>query len=262
MTSYPQFRKEFRIAQDLIIQSGKMALSYLSKPLKSSLKEDQTIVTEADRAIETFIRQSVSQQFPNYGFIGEETEEHHKEVSWIVDPIDGTVAFARNIPEFAIVISLKAKDETVFSCIYRPYLQELYTAFKNEGAFLDNKKITTSTVTSLENSLVSLDSGNIHKKVYPQRILAILPRYRVRIGHSAAVESSYVASGKVDALIKFKQSVWDVAPEYLLMKEAGAIITDEYGHPLIINYSKESKHNYIATTNKIEINERKSLYLT
>lgn len=255
-----EYYKEFEFAKKIICHAGDIALRYFDTNIKSTLKEDQSIITEVDLAVESFLRDSFGKEFPEYGFIGEETSENNKSVAWIVDPIDGTVAFARGIPEFGVVLALKEQNEVVFSVILIPCLNNLFFAYKNQGAYKNDSEISVSTITNFDNALFSLASGNIFKKDYPEQIINLIHKYRVRLSLSAAIESSYIASGKCDVLVKFNQAIWDVAPEYLLMKEAGATIVNEYGKDLTFAIEKKTRVNYIASTNKMNHVDLKTLF--
>lgn len=258
-TSY--FHKEFEYAKEVIRQAGEISLTHFDTGLEKIIKDDNTIVTEADKAVEEFIRASFAKKFPMHGFVGEETQADQRDSSWIVDPIDGTVAYFRGIKEFANVIAFQSEGAVQFALIYRPYNRDLFSSYLGGGAYLNETKIHASTVNTLHDAIISLDSGNMFRGHYHDAIMDVVNNYRVRVGHSAAVESSYVASGKVDVLLKFNQPIWDVASEWLLMKEAGVSIYNEAGNDVVLHFSKEARHNYIATTNSISKKEIESLFL-
>lgn len=253
------FSRELTTAKTIIQEAGKIALSYYRTNLTVALKEDNSLVTEADHAVEKFIRKAFDEIFPEYGFIGEETDENSKSTAWIVDPIDGTVAFARGLDEFGIALAFKNDTGIQFSLIYLPTKNELYTAIKDKGAFLNDKKITVSKVSALNLALLSIHKSTLLMYAsHSQNLLDL--SFRLRVTHAASSESCHLASGRIDGLIKVNQALWDVAPEYLLMKEAGARITDEFGDDLIITFSKKARHNYIAVTNSLSEEVLKPLY--
>ncbi len=250
------FTDEFSYAKQIIQEAGQMALSYFTKGVEVVNKKKEgearySIVTEADLAIEKFIKEKLFQKFPNYGFIGEEGKEDIRETSWIVDPIDGTTPFSRGIPEFGVVISLKIGNEVVLSCIYLPVVDLLYSAKKNEGAFENHKKISVSDIALGEDSLISVGTRMIRLTDYTSQYAELMSKYRCRIGLAASAESTYLASGKIDLFVTVDQPIWDVAAEYLLMKEAGARITNLEGTDLQLQFDKDFRHNWVATNGLI-----------
>jgi myo-inositol-1(or 4)-monophosphatase len=261
MTSSEPFHKELEIAKAVIKEAGKTALSYFEKGIKGSYKADNSIVTEADVAIEKYIKSNLEKHFSEYGFIGEESGEITSEVSWIVDPIDGTLAFARGLSEFSTVIALKQDQQVVLSVMYLPYFDELFYAINNNGSYRNDVQIHARDTNTINEAVISLHEASINK-YRDNNVNVIDIPYRFRATHTASVESCYVACGKIDGLIKFNQAIWDVAPEYLMMKEAGVRITDKYGNPLEMNFNKQYKHDYIALTNSIPEREAKILYFS
>ncbi len=255
------FSREFDFATSIIRKSGEIALSYFENNPTFHTKPDHSTVTEADIEIEAFIRREFENEYPNYGFIGEESNADRKEINWIVDPIDGTSAFARNIPDFSNVMALTKENEVLFSYIYHPCTRRLYSAKKGEGAFRDGKKIVVSTIEALgkDYGIVSLTHKNFYNDRYKDHLESIAEKHRTRIAHSAGVESSYLASGSIDVLIKLDQPLWDTAPECFLMEEAGAVIKDLYGDEFHLDFSAGAMHNYIAFTPNIFANESEGL---
>jgi myo-inositol-1(or 4)-monophosphatase len=255
------FAKEFIFAQELIQQAGELILTYFDhNPKITKIKSGHSIVTEADEASEALIRKALTSSFPNYGFIGEETPEDNKEISWIVDPIDGTSAFARGIPEFGIAIALKQDDQTMFSVQYLPVLRDLFTAYHGQGAYRNGSKVSVSLISSLTDGLASFDASNIRNGDYSKPVEKLLKAYRFRVGHSSVVESIYLATGKIELLAKFNQAIWDAAPACLLMQEAGAVVTDENGGPFTFTFSKQAKQSYLAINASLSKREMFSLY--
>lgn len=246
-TKLMNFEKEFEIAQKTIQEAAKILLSYTNK-LEVSFKIDGSTLTQVDKKCEDFIISALKKSFPSYGFIAEESRFQQKDISWIIDPIDGTIAYSKGIPEYGIAIALKKDNEVIFSLASFPFSLNCYTAFKNRGTYKNNKKVTVSDVKNLSAALFSFGNENIKDHAYQQYTVTLLEKtYRFRCSYSALIDSCYIAEGKIDILCKCNQKVWDVVPQYLLMKEAGATICDIYGHPLIFDFKKEQLYSYIAT---------------
>ena len=255
-----EFKKEFELAQEVIKDAGEIMLAQIANSHKISRKIDSSIVTQVDKTIERFIQKRLMSISSAYGFIGEEGKEIQKEIAWIVDPLDGTVAFTRQIPEFGIAIAFKKDQEIIFSVQYIPSTDRLLTAYNNKGAYCNEKKISIGQVQDLHDAIVSFGVRHLWQKAFQDYTLELVKNSRFRVGHSAVVESYYLASGKTDIFLRFEQPIYDVAAEYLLMKEAGAIITNEYGKPLHLHFSKEAKHNVVATNPFINKNYKDQLY--
>lgn len=259
------FHAEFNLAKKTLVDASKIVLPYLKKAFTITYKEgdaSSSIVTQADEETEDFIRKSLEKKFPDHGFIGEETTECKKNTAWIVDPIDGTLAFSRRLPDFGMALALKNGSDVVFSVMYIPYFDKLYTAYTSEGAFLNNKQIKASNTDSIPRSIISLHQKGIRLKKFRDYSENILNSCTVRMSHSSVVESCLVAEGKIDGLIKFEQKIWDLAPEYRLMHEAGATITDEYGDSIIFDFSKDSRQTFVALSDSIVSAGKDSLYLS
>ncbi len=262
MTQSLQFTEELEFSKQLIKEAGELALIYFKKELMPEFKEDFSIVTEADKVVERFIRTSLIKKFPPYGFIGEETEEHHQNTLWIVDPIDGTVAFTRGISAFGMALALVHNEEIIFSIIYIPYNNLLYHAYKDKGSYENERRIFVSKESNIKNAIISLHGKSFGDINLHDHLLKLLCAGRPRMTHSVAVESTYLASGKIDVLTKYNQHIWDVVPEYLLMLEAGAVITDEFGKPLSFNFRKGTKYNFLASNKELVATSSPYLYLS
>lgn len=256
------FSKEFDFARTTILKASDIALSYFENNAPFHVKPDNTTVTQADEDIEAFVHQEFQKEFPDYGYIGEEGTDDRREINWIVDPIDGTSAFARNLPDFSTVLALTQGDEVLFSLIYLPCYKKLFFAKKGEGAFRDGKKIEVSKLETLgkEYGIVSLTHKNFYDDRYRKHLESIAEKHRTRIAHSAGMESSYLASGSIDVLIKLEQPIWDTAPEIFLMQQAGAVIKDAYGNDFKLDFTPGAIHNYIAMAPIIYKNEAKELF--
>jgi myo-inositol-1(or 4)-monophosphatase len=259
---HTDFSQEFELAQSIIYRASDIALSYFEHNPTFHSKPDNSTVTQADEEIEVFVRKEFEKEYPEYGFIGEEGKANLKETNWIVDPIDGTSAFARSIPDFSIVMALTQGSEVLFSLIYNPCTKRLYSAQKGLGAFRDEKKIRVSELEELgkDYGIVSLTHKNFYDDRYKHHLESLAEKHRTRIAHSAGVESTYLASGSIDILIKLDQPIWDTAPECFLMEEAGAIIKDLHGDDFALDFTPGTIHNYIAMTPSIYKNEGKQLF--
>lgn len=239
---------EFNFAKEVIYKANDIVLSYFGKhPKITKVKGSYfSTATQADDASEQFIRKELSLRFPEYGFIGEETKENVKDTSWIVDPLDGTSAFLRGLPDFGLVIALKVKNALVFSLQYHCISKVLFYAIRNGGAFKNGGKISVSDTSEINRALISIGAETVRVKRHLDLLSPLIVGNRIRIGHSSVLEGSFVANGNIDALIKFDQHIWDAAPACFIIQEAGGVVTNKDGTPLEIDFSRTDGISYIA----------------
>ncbi|MDC3059054.1 inositol monophosphatase [Candidatus Pelagibacter sp.] len=186
--------------------------------LQVSKKSPRDFVTNADLKIEKIIIEELEKARPNYSFISEEKgKKKNKDIdnTWIIDPIDGTVNFLHGIPHFAISIALKSNDEIVSGLIYDPIKDEMFFAEKNNGAFLNNRRMRVSSKNKLDDCLFAI-SGQLKNDANISN----------RKTGSAALDLAYVAAGRYDGYFQKDLNIWDVAAGIVLIKEAGGVIND------------------------------------
>jgi len=236
------------------IQAGAAQLQhFFNGHYKISNKEGiNNLVTEADHASEKAIIEVIQQRFPDHFILSEETGEikSTSEFKWIIDPIDGTVNFANNIPICCVSIGLEKDGQMILGAVYNPFMNELFFAQRGQGAFLNNKRISVSTKSEVVKScLVTgfpytyLDSPNGPLEVFQKLVKQGIP---VRRLGSAAIDLCWVAGGRFDGFYEHKLQAWDSAAGFLMVEEAGGKITDFAGNP----YSPYQPH-ILATNGKI-----------
>ncbi len=212
-------------------------------------KQDNSPVTELDIKVETTLRQRLEKTYPHIGFHGEETAARDGTVDalWIVDPIDGTSSFVHGLPYCTNMAALIVDGETVAAVIYQFPTDDLYTAFKNEGAYKNNIRISVKN-TPLSDSIV-FSGSFVYKNLYhifqPHSIGVYAP-----VGASG-YEFSRLAEGSIQAVTKLrcKSQIHDDAPGVLIAREAGAqIMSFEEGE-----YSYKTLSFVIGTPNIMEI---------
>jgi myo-inositol-1(or 4)-monophosphatase len=210
------------------------------------------LVTEADHAAEKAIFDVIQKHYPEHFILGEETGEikTNSEHKWIVDPIDGTINFANGIPICCVSIAIEKEGEIILGAVYNPFMNEFFIAEKGSGAFLNDKKISVSQKDDVTKScLVTgfpytyLDTPNGPLQVFEKLIRKAIP---VRRLGSAALDLCWVAAGRFDGFYEHKLQPWDAAAGYLIVKEAGGIVTNFAGE----KYSVYQPH-ILATNGKI-----------
>jgi myo-inositol-1(or 4)-monophosphatase len=190
--------------------------------------------TVYDLASDRLIKKLIEKNYPTHNILTEETGYIQKDSSftWIVDPLDGTSNFINRNPFFSVSIALKVKDKLVLGVVYAPFLNELYTAERCKGAFLNGKRIKVSSIKNIEKSyLVSCEGGERDKtrKVNLYKTLASRVIDVKKLG-SAAIECGWVSTGRADGYVTLKISPWDVAAGILIVEEAGGKVTDFKGN--------------------------------
>ena len=240
-------RLEFvRKAAGIAREAGARLKEFFAQGVVTEYKGDVDLVTVADRTVEKLIRSRLAEVLPDHGMYGEEgtRERLECEYRWYVDPLDGTTNFAHGFPQFCVSMGLEhrpnglpaGEDGTLEAgVIYDPLRDELFTAARGQGAFLNERPLRVSPAPELAEALVSTgfpsrkrhSSPNIH--FYHEFTLR---SHGVRRAGSAALDLAYVAAGRLDAFWEFNLNPWDTAAGILIVQEAGGRVTDFSGEPV------------------------------
>ena len=208
---------------------------YTGNTLKVELKADETPVTRADTEAEKAIRETITQAFPDHGFLGEEygTQEGTAPYMWIIDPIDATKNYIRKIPIFGTQIALMKDDELILGVSNAPLLNELLYAEVGNGAFLNGEPINVSDVSEPTDAMVCHGGLKwfVEKGTFPGIYNLINDAARTR-GFGDFYMYHLVASGRVDAVIEAAISIWDIAAITVIAREAGGKVTDIQGQAI------------------------------
>ena len=204
--------------------------------LQVSLKGPGDFVSAADQRAEEILREELAHARPGYGFVGEEggaREGSDRSHRWIVDPLDGTLNFLHGIPHFAISIALEREGTIVAGLVYNPANDELFTAERGKGAFLNDKRLRVAARKRLSDAVVAcalphFSNGDVeltrNENLVVQDKVAGLRRFG-----AAALDLAWVAAGRFDAYWQRNLSPWDMAAGIALVREAGGSITDSTG---------------------------------
>ena len=186
--------------------------------LQVSKKGPLDFVTNSDIKTEKIIIEELNKGRPDFSIISEENgikKNKDNKNTWIIDPIDGTINFMHGVPHFAISIALKQDNEIISGLIFDPIKDEMFYAEKNNGAYLNNKRIRVSKKNDINECLFAT-SGSFEKKI----------DFSHRKSGSAALDMAYIASGRYDGYFQKNLQLWDVAAGLIILKEAGGIIND------------------------------------
>ena len=211
-----------------------MVSQYFKRRVGFELKGEFDLVTEADRASEKLIIDRLRSRFPSHSILAEEGGGHESpsEYRWYVDPLDGTTNFAHGFPVFNVTLGLERAGELVAGVIYDPTRNEMFSAERGGGAYLNGHRIRVSSAPKVEESLVATGfpsrrrHQNINVHFYYQ--LGMLS-HGVRRAGAAATDLAYVACGRLEGFWEFGLKPWDQAAGILMVHEAGGRCSDMKG---------------------------------
>ncbi|HEY1242678.1 MAG TPA: inositol monophosphatase family protein [Bryobacteraceae bacterium] len=229
-------------AVEIAREAGALLANYFERRVGFELKGEFDLITEADRRSEKLVVDKLRLYFPTHGIVAEEGGgcEGSSEYRWYVDPLDGTTNFAHGFPAFNVSLGLARSGEMIAGVIYDPVRQEMFTAERGAGAYLNHRPIRVSRTQRLSDSLASTGfpsrkrHHNVNIHFYYQLAMA---SHGVRRTGSAALDLAYVACGRLDFFWEFGLKSWDQAAGTLLVTEAGGKTSDMNGQPLSVTQS-------------------------
>ena len=229
------------IAKQAALSAGKQIAASAQKieSLNIEQKSLNDYVSEVDRQSEMTISQLIADHYPAHAILGEEYGAQgcdDSEFKWIIDPLDGTTNFLRSIPHYAISIALMRREQIVCGVVYDPIKNELFSACKGAGAFLNEQPLKVSRSGGISGALLATGvpfSGDnlaqLDKFSNSMCGLLELQTSGIRRLGSAALDLAYVAAGRYDGYWEAMLKSWDIAAGVLLVEEAGGIVSDLRG---------------------------------
>ena len=215
---------------------NRAALNREGLEIRSKHRND--FVTQIDKAAEDAILAILRQAYPDHAILAEESgnlPNPKSEYRWIIDPLDGTTNFIHGFPQYCVSIALQHRGATAHGVIYDPSKNELFTASRGHGAYLDDRRIRVTKCSQFKDALVG--TGFPFKELarldlYSRQLRTIMTSSAgVRRAGSAALDLAYVACGRMDAFWEMGLSSWDMAAGALLIQEAGGLVSDLAGAP-------------------------------
>jgi len=228
MNTYIDYLQEAIIAARI---AGRYQKSHFTSSLDIEMKSDKNLVTEVDKESERLIVEHLRSRFPGHDIIAEESDypQGGSPCRWIIDPVDGTTNYAHGYPWFCSSIGLELDGELVAGVIYNPVYDELFTATKGGGAYLNGSRLSVSTRTPLKNSLLGTgfpyDCATDPANNFANFISFQKMARGIRRAGAAALDLAYVAAGRLDGFWELKLKAWDVAAGVLMVREAGGVVT-------------------------------------
>jgi len=232
----PSREEDYALLKKAAREAGELALTYFRKSILVRRKIDGSEVSEADLALDVALKLELHTPRPGYGWLSEETEDDPERLKcrrvWMVDPIDGTNAFLRHVPEWTVSAALVEDGQPVIAVVFNPATQEFFHAMRGKGAFLNDTPIGTSTKDTLDGALLIASGGLFKKKIWKEP----WPEVKSRWVNSVAYRLALVAYGRADATVSLSaKNEWDLAAAALLVEEAGGVITDHHGEAHVYN---------------------------
>jgi myo-inositol-1(or 4)-monophosphatase len=222
-----------KFVRKLALAGGRLAMKYRKRldTLDVRLKGEKDLVTEADKAVEKLLRKLITARYPGHAIVGEEeTTRDGNDYTWSLDPIDGTVSFARGHNHFAVSVALKYKGDPLLGAVFVPALGEMYLAEKGKGATLNGRSIKVSTRSRLDDSILATGFACLRGQPVRNNIpyfVKVLPELlSIRRYGSAAYDLVMVASGRIEGFWELMLNPWDVDAGMLIVREAGGTVTD------------------------------------
>jgi len=234
-----EFDRERDAAVRAARAAGQTILECLRRGARIGHKQPHNLVSDADTAAEAEVIGQLSAQFPDHAFFAEEQRQDslRADAVWIIDPLDGTNSFAHRFPFFCTSIGLAVAGELVVGVIFDPVHDELFTATRGGGAFLNGAPIRVSAAATLAEVLLA--TGFYYDRgVLMQCTLDCMGAlfkagvHGIRLVGSAALHAGYVGCGRLDGFCEYRLMPWDFAAAAVIVREAGGAATDTHGRPL------------------------------
>jgi myo-inositol-1(or 4)-monophosphatase len=242
------------VAREAALEAGKFLKYNLGKVkhIEQKLGQETNLVTEIDKQAEAIIIKKIKQHYPSHDILAEESGGHkiQSEYRWVIDPLDGTTNYTHGLPIFCVSIGVELNGTIVAGAVYDPSADEIFTAEKGGGAYLNGKRIRVSSCNTLITSLL-VTGFPYNVKENPHHVVEhfvnlLMEGQAVRRLGSAALDLAYVAAGRLDGYWEVFLNPWDKAAGLLLVQEAGGVVTDFKNNP-----ANSYEPNTLATNGKI-----------
>ena len=257
-------KKALEFSEKLAWQAGKYLIENQTKVEIVKWKDRQDVCTNIDLETEKIIVGAIEKEYPKHNIVSEELGEIDKKspFAWYIDPLDGTKEYVRGIPWFNTSFCLVKNCQPICSAVYEPISDQLYSAARAQGAFLNGRLIKVNNKDDLKDSIVFAHYAHYqgeelktYLKVFQTLGIIASRCYRLRGYAEENISLCYLAKGAIEAAVNIgypAKSIQDLAPGYLVAREAGAKITDTHGQPIEF---KEGKDIFYIASNGLIHNE-------
>jgi len=227
-------RRRFESLRSLTHQAGGLVLDRFGRA-SVDFKADESMVTDADVAVQAWLERRIAAVFPDDLVLGEEgfdgtAARSDARYAWIIDPIDGTNNFGRGMPGFSVSVGVLRDGEIVGGAVYDPLTRQLFTAWAGQGAWLNDRTLRVRHAPLDARSMFAIRTP--FTDGVPEAVTRWLGRYRLRRTGSTALQLCYVALGAISFMYDHRTSLWDIAGAAAVLLEAGGHLTAPDGGPL------------------------------
>lgn len=227
--------------------AGALALGFFRSGVVGRQKADDTPVSDADLAVDKMLRERLTGERPDYGWLSEESIDHPSRLDaarvWIVDPIDGTRAFLAGTPEWTVAAALVDNGQPVLAAVFNPATAEMFTARRGSGAYLNGAPIAVTAPQEIAGCRMIATKGFFKHKIWTT---PWPPTENVWF-NSIAYRLALIAAGRADATLSLTgKSEWDIAGAALIVEEAGGKVTDATGAALTYNKPSPRMNGLVA----------------
>ncbi|CAN5217185.1 3'(2'),5'-bisphosphate nucleotidase CysQ [soil metagenome] len=237
---------DFDLLRSAVREAGALAAGFLKTKFKRWKKPDNSVVTEADHAVDALLKERLGAARPEYGWLSEETPDAAARLSrrelWIADPIDGTRSFADGSDEWCVAAALIRDGAPVLSAVYRPLREDFYEAAAGQGAYLNGARLDLKDTSAGRSARIIGHAGTL------KALAAAMPLTQVPGGNTPlSMRLAFVASGDIDAALSpLPKHDWDLAAGALLVTEANGSITTATGEAFRFNQRRAQQAGYVA----------------
>jgi myo-inositol-1(or 4)-monophosphatase len=243
------FSEDLQLAVMAAKRAGASLQKGFSSSFLTSVKSDQSLVTEYDQLAERIIREALASS--PYSVLGEEEGMDNRSSSrvWVIDPIDGTTNFSRKLPLFAVSLGLMRGNESLLGVIYDPLRDECFYAEKGNGAFKNGQRLHIDGSSPQKVLFLNGGCADADKLLMAENFRRLALDFDVRLLGSTAVELCRVAEGAADAFISSGDHIWDFGAGMCIVQEAGGVFCDWHGRPW------RADHSYVLTGRKETVDD-------
>lgn len=252
--------KALKTAIRAACEAGKILTTEIEK--KHSQKKDplylkkgyRQIKSDIDLKVDNLIKKIITNNFPSHNILTEESSRVglKSKYTWVIDPICGTIAYLRGIPNFGTSIALLENKTVILGVINDPSFDQVYYALKGKGSFCNNKPIKVSSQSKIKDAIVEVQHIVLRSEEYEKFFVKLAKTARrIRMSDSMGVGMAYVACGKVDAIINLIQPLYDFAAGVLIVEEAGGKVTDFKGKKVSFELDTVRRNNILASNDKV-----------
>jgi len=255
-------KMELKSAVDAACNAGKIIMHYYKSKYEISDKNYHNPVTTADHAADKYLRETLTELYPDYGWLSEETVDSIGRLGklrvWVVDPLDGTKEFIEGVPHFVVSVALVENGEPMVGVLYNPASEELFTASKGNGAYLDGKLIGCSIETDFKKMVILNSRSETRKGLW--KSFAGIFKEQYPIG-SVAYKLGLTAAAKADIFASLRpKNEWDVCAGHCILREAGGEMVTLEGHTISYNNKNTLISSGIIAANSAIIDNAVDLF--